>query len=557
VQRLAIALAILIAAALLSFRTVYEPDLGWHLAHGREDAAGRIVRTNVFSFTHPEYRQHYTSWLSEAVAYGAWLIGRDVGMQAVMALTLAAAFGLLYAACRRRAGVLLSIAILIPAFMVIEPRAIPRPHVASFLGMAAMTWLIQHASATRSIGPLRWAPVLIALWSNAHIECIFGILLLAIFAAGEWVVPSVLTRRQAARAVAIAAACLPAALVNPYGVGLFRYVYENASVPQLLAIAELAPAYWTQYRAFFIFLVLAGLAVVAPIRRIAVWEVVSTVVFAALGWRYLRLTPLVVFVAAPLIAARLTAISTRWWLDARAVVVTAAALAVFMARAPIVTLVTGFRAGDLQPPTFFSSRAIDFVRAEGLTGPLFNSNNLGGWLAWTLYPTVRTFQDSRLQAYPPEHFRRILEASRSQPAWDALVSDVDWAMLSIARPNTLSGAGRFPSAAWATVFWDDAVEIVVRRGSRYAPLVSVREYRVLRSDTELFDVVPRLTTPDVVQLRAEALRNRRENPGGFLAAAVLCVSADEPACVAAEQLAARDPTLDDDLALLRVLRGAK
>ena len=550
-------MVILIAAALLSFRTVYEPDLGWHLAHGREDAAGRIVRTNVFSFVHPDYRQHYTSWLSETIAYAAWRIGGDFAVQTVMALTLAAALGLLYAACRRRGDALPSLAILILAFIVIEPRAIPRPHVASFLGMAALTWLIQRAGATGSVRPLLWTPVLIALWSNAHIECIFGILLLAIFAAGEWLVPSVLTRTQAARAIGLVVACLAAALANPYGIGLYRYVYENASVPQLLAIAELRPAYWAQYRAFFIFVALAALTIAAPVRRLVLWEVAATIAFAALGWRYLRLTPLVVFVAAPIVAERLTTASTRWRLDKRAMVVTAAALAVFMARAPIATLVTGFRPGDLHPPTFFSSRAIIFVQEERLSGPLFNSNNLGGWLEWKLFPTVRTFQDSRLQAYPPDHFRGILEASRSQPAWDALVSQVDWAMLSIARPNALSGAGRFPASTWAVVFWDDAIEIVVRRGSRYAALASAREYRLLRPDTELFDIAPRLTSADADELRAEALRNRRDNPDGFAAAAVLCVFNDESSCAVAERVAVRDPTLDDDLALLRVLRGAK
>ena len=66
------------------------------------------------------------------------------------------------------------------------------------------------------------------------------------------------------------------------------------------------------------------------------------------------------------------------------------------------------------PDVVFSKRALAFARAEGLNGPVFNSHNLGGWLAWTMYPDVRVFQDSRLQAYPPEHFRAILDASRSQ-----------------------------------------------------------------------------------------------------------------------------------------------
>jgi hypothetical protein len=46
----AFAVAIAAGAALVSFRATYEPDLWWHLAQGRENAQGRFVRTNVFSF---------------------------------------------------------------------------------------------------------------------------------------------------------------------------------------------------------------------------------------------------------------------------------------------------------------------------------------------------------------------------------------------------------------------------------------------------------------------------------------------------------------------------
>lgn len=559
-QRLALALAILIASALLSFRAVYEPDLGWHLAHGRENAAGRIVRTNVFSAGYADYRQHYTSWLSETAAYGAWTAAGDAGVQLLLAVALAAALGLLYAACRAGAAPLPSFALVVLGVMVIEPRAIPRPHVASFLGMAACAWLIQRAVAARSARPLVWAPAVVALWSNAHIECIFGVALLGVFAAGEALAPSSLTRREAVRALAIVAACIPALLLNPYGVGLIRYVHENSSVPQLLAIAELRPAYWPQYRAFFIFLAAAALVLVAPVRRVALWEAAAALLFAGLGWRYLRLTPLVVFAAAPMIAARLDAMRARWRLDARAILVTALALAVFMSRAPMASFVTAVRPGRLHPPAIFPPAAIAFVRDEGLDGAVFNSNNLGGWIEWTLYPAVRTFQDSRLQAYPPDHFRRILEASRSQAAWDALVAGVDWAMLSTPRPNALSGAGRFPKPEWATVFWDDAIDIVVRRAGRFAALAAAREYRVLVPGSELFEIAPMLASPAADGLRAEAVRNRRDNPEGFVAAAVVCLADPgapdhERACADAERLGSADVTLDDDLALFRALRA--
>ena len=152
---------------------------------------------------------------------------------------------------------------------------------------------------------------------------------------------------------------------------------------------------------------------------------------------------------------------------------TALAAAVFVSRVPLTTMVGGVRVGGAHPDVVFSGGGAGVCpRRTGLNGPVFNSHNLGGWLAWTMYPDVRVFQDSRLQAYPPEHFRAILDASRSQPAWDALVSGVDWAVLSLPRPNALSGAGRFPDSDWATVYEDEAVEILVRRSGRYAGLAS-------------------------------------------------------------------------------------
>ena len=139
--------------------------------------------------------------------------------------------------------------------------------------------------------------------------------------------------------------------------------------------------------------------------------------------------------------------------------------ALALSRIPPRLLFSEFAAGTsaVEPQQFFSRQAINAITTAGLDGAAFNSHNLGGYLAWTLYPRVRVFQDSRLQAYPPDHFRGIIAASRSQADWDALVAGVDWAVLSVPRPNQLSGAGRFPASEWTTVFRDEAMEIVVRR----------------------------------------------------------------------------------------------
>jgi hypothetical protein len=552
IRRLMLALVFVLAGAVLSFRPVYEPDLGWHLAQGRENAAGRLVRTNVFSFVAPEYRQRYTSWLFDTAAYAAVTTGGDAALQGLQTCVLALTFAAVYAACRTRSAALPAMTLLVLGFLVLEPRAIPRPHLASFAGMATCAWLIERAVAARSARPLAWAVPLVAVWSNVHAECVLAPLLIAVFGAAEFLRPSVLARSDALRAIAIAAASLAATVLNPYGWGLLQYLFENLSVPQLLAIAELQPAYLPVYRAFFVYLGVTVVLLLTEPRRLALWEIAVVVVFGALGARYLRLTPLVFLVAAPMVAVRLTALAARGT-DARAMLVTALAAAVFVSRTPIRTLIAQVQPGAAHPEAVFPSSAIAFARGSGLTGPVFNSNNLGGWLAWTMFPEVRTFQDSRLQAYPPDHFRRLLDA-RSQEAWDDLVRGVDWAILSRARQNQLSGAGRFPTAAWATVYWDEGVEIVVRRTGRFSPLAADHEYLLLRPDAELFELAPRLSTADADRLRLEARRNHTQNRDGFTAAALLCIGGDEAACADAERVARRWPDLDDDVELMRVLR---
>jgi hypothetical protein len=366
-----------------------------------------------------------------------------------------------------------SLAVVLIGAVILEPRAIPRPFLVSFAGMAAVTLLIGRAAAARSARPLWPAVPLVALWSNFHVESIFGVALLGLFAVMEVGRPSALPRRQALAALGIAALCGLALVATPYGVGIVRYFRENAALPGILDIVEVQPPGLPAYRGFYAYLVILGVLLLAFPRVLRPWELLAAVVFGVLGARYLRLTPLVFLVTAPMVAARVGLLMARG-LTAAAVTVTAVAAAVLLSRVPITRMAAGIRTGGdaMAPAPFFSAGAIAYARTHGLRGAMFNSNNLGGYLAWSLYPDARIFQDSRLQAYPPEHFVAILRAARSQSEWDELLGGLQWAVLSVPRPNTLSGAGRFPANEWATVFADDAMEIVVRRGGDYAHLVT-------------------------------------------------------------------------------------
>jgi len=224
-ERIAVSLAIVAAAAVLSVRSTYEPDLWWHLAQGREALAGMLVRANVFSFTFPEYPQAFTPWLFDAAQYGAWQAGGGAAIQAIQALLLTATFGMLFAASRLRVPAIAAIAVLLLGLFTIEARAIPRPHLVSFAGLAACVWMIERARVRGRASPLLLAVPIVALWSNLHVECVLGVVLIAGFALAELARPVALSRREALVALAVAGAAGLATMANPYGWGLLQYLY--------------------------------------------------------------------------------------------------------------------------------------------------------------------------------------------------------------------------------------------------------------------------------------------------------------------------------------------
>lgn len=489
---------IALAVVALSFRAIYEPDLFWHFAQGRENVTAQLVRTNLFSDGFADYRQHYTSWLFDTSAYLAWRAAGDAGMQTLQALLLVVALLFVYRAGRLHAPASVAVSLVLLAVPILEPRALPRPHLVSFAGTAIVAWLLALTVTTGSARRLWWAVPLVVVWSNAHVEAVFGVLLIGLFAASETLRPALLRRSEALRALAVAAACAVALLANPYGWGLVAYLVENVGVPRIMRIAELMPPPPYPYRAFYLYLAILGVALASTPRRTSLGEWLIAVVFAALGLRYLRLTPLVCLATAPFVASRLNLLVSRG-VDGRAIVATAVLAAALFSRLPPSAYLTPprFGGGALTPPEFFSRGAIAFARDHGLHGPLFNSHNLGGYLAWTLYPEARVFQDSRLQAYPAAHFTAIIDATRTIQSWEALVAGLDWAMLSTPRPNQLSGVGLFPSSRWATVYADDAVEVVVRRTGRFgglaAPVAAAAVPNVLHALQQRDDVTGRWT----------------------------------------------------------------
>jgi hypothetical protein len=263
-------------------------------------------------------------------------------------------------------------------------------------------------------------------------------------------------------------------MANPAGPGLFAYLLENQRSSQVVQIAEFKPAYLPVYAAFFVYLAGAVVLIAWQYRSRAVSEILAFGVFALLALLHLRFITLFFCVSAPIVAICLSQLLSA---KSRMLLPVSGAIVAGMLLSPVPLDIRferlGVGPGHLEPPEMLSRAGVSFIRSSHLTGPFFNSNNLGGYLIWNLYPPARVFQDGRFQSYPPSFFQDIHNAYSSQKDWDKLVAGLDWAVLS--RPHyagALSGAGRFPQEQWAVAYRDKAFLVLVRRSGKFGGLAA-------------------------------------------------------------------------------------
>ncbi|KAB2954068.1 MAG: hypothetical protein F9K18_14035, partial [Thermoanaerobaculia bacterium] len=175
---LLVAATVLVATSFLDVE-IYDLDIWWHLAIGREILAHlEVPRLDHWTVLGAGRAYHDSHWLFQAAAALAERVGGMAGVQALMvglwALTLAAA----YRIARRRLPVegaaLLTLA---PLAAGLE-RILPRPELVTFAALAWFLVWLGGSDSWRPAGLARLALVQVA-WTNAH-----GLFVLGPFAVG-------------------------------------------------------------------------------------------------------------------------------------------------------------------------------------------------------------------------------------------------------------------------------------------------------------------------------------------------------------------------------------
>ena len=437
-----------------------DPDTYWHIAAGRWIwAAGAVPSADPFSHTMAGAPWHAHEWLAELILAGAYGAAGWAGVVALAAAAVAASLGLLMRALQRSLAPTVALAAVALTFYLAAAHVTARPHALALPLLVAWSAGLLAARGENRPPPLRLLP-LMTLWANLHGGFVIGLALAGFFAA-EAVLSAAgaPARRAALRGWGrfLAGAAL-ASLLTPQGIQGWLFPFRLMSLGFSLGfVGEWhAPDFTTvQPLELWLLAVLAatwGLGVRVPVLRLLL--LLGLVHLALSHARDAELLALLapLLLAAPVGEALGGVPSPRDGASRMSALV----LGLLMLLMTAAAITTGYRHED---PRIAPAAALAAADHAGLTGPVFNDYDFGGYL---IFEGRRPFVDGRVDLYGDDFMRAYAAALDAKG--DALPRLLDryhvaWTLLQPATP-AVAALDRLPG--WERVY-ADASAVVHRR----------------------------------------------------------------------------------------------
>lgn len=456
--------------------SVIDLDIWWHLKTGDwivEHAA--VPHNGLFTWTaanHPwvAYSWGYEILLSRAYAWFG-LIG--LGIYGTL-LTLGVAYSVYWMLRRLSGRFWLAFVLALFTGSAFLFNLMPRPVFFSMILFCVTLTFLLGANRTGRVQLLYYLPLIFLLWANLHIQFVYGLFAVGLLTAvtvvqsmaehrtwtPAWLQP---THLPSATLAAVFAACLIATCIGPYGFHLYPVIlsYAHAKAPYRM-IMELQPLSFRagSHYAELLIMVFAFFAVGRQ-RKVDVFKVLLLTAAGALAFRTMRDAWFICIPAGACIAdsfaeAHQPEARETWWQTAG---VLASVAALLLLLAPSVDFTR--RGLDRAISSYFPVNAVNYLRKNPTPGPLYNSLDWGGFLAWYM-PDQPVAIDGRTDLYGDEMDMRFFNTI------NGLQSTVDDPYLNQARTVILQRTN--PLANWLQTnpdfqlaYQDDLAVIYVRR----------------------------------------------------------------------------------------------
>jgi hypothetical protein len=344
-----------------------------------------------------------------------------------------------------------------------------RPHLFTF----AFVYLATRASqAQHQKGG--WAVLKVVIYTSMLANFHGGFVALPVIVAtaglghalsGAW---DVTRKRNTAKFGLAFVACLLAALVNPYGIALYRHVASllvSSGVTSL--IVEYQPPHFGTPEANvleWVLLALIGLPVVSA-SRIDRYRLCHVLVWLHLALTSIRNAPLFALVAAPALATLIDglplAVRAAWKRAERPAMfpVIATYSVLFLAMGGVT--LGGF---DLKKWPF---GALGALNREPLAARLFHEQDWGGLIAAECRPLRRSYLDDRFELYGKEAILEYVDVLSGGPAWDT-VRDRDHIEMVWLRPERGLAKRLLKERGWNVLFRDKVSILFKQEATRVA-----------------------------------------------------------------------------------------
>jgi hypothetical protein len=475
-----------------------DPGLGWHLRNiDAMRAQGGFLTEDPFSLT-PDgqpHRWYSNQWLGELPL---WLGERWAGLEGVAAVAALVVAFTLFCLYRMlvRDGLPWPAAVAWTALAAMGTSCswAARPNLFTMLFVLLIARVCVGFHAGRlSRGQTLWLLPLFAVWANVHGGFVAGFLLLGASLAIEAALAvsalepqdRAAARSRAGHLALLGAGAFLATLVNPYGLSLYRWVFQLLGDPYFMGLHEewKSPDFHSKGAMRYELLMLLFPALLALSKRrpnlVELGLVIAWLHMALTGFRYVALW---VLVATPLLARSCAAVP---WLQAQAERLRRSAPDSFLlhpgsvraswlwSTAVALGLLGWAKAAEgrfaRHEAEMIPARALDRVlelhsayrASHGREPVVFHNYNWGGYLTWHGWPGVHNWIDDRNEVQGEAHVREYFSITDAEPGWREKLAGVTLVIMHGGAPLT---TGLADSTDWRELYRDEYAVIFERVG---------------------------------------------------------------------------------------------
>ena len=524
---------------------IMDRDFWWHVTAG-DIMLHTHQRIQVDPFAHTRAGEPYLAtheWLAQIILSLLFTTFGATGIILLRGMIASICMGLLLLLNRRR--VFPNILLAVWAVVITKGSFLERPQLFTFVFFAlflllSFTFLDAQSLRTK----LRISIVFVLaelLWVNMHgAAALLGCATVSFLLLQEcwyWLRWRSEENKQTVFLLCGVLALMAAVLVSPpNGFGTLRYLQSLMNDQTILYIAEWRPREWPLYfRELWPFWLLA-LASLWYARQHRLFSLLLLLTAAYLSRQAFRHEILFIFVALALCfyhASRSERMDPlREWMEKRRrTVISAVLLAVLLlGRAAYARSMDFERQDNLYGFGQFdlARGAYDFIERENITGNMFNTYGIGGYLIYRGYPDRKVFIDGRNVDYGMELMTRTYAAGINPAVWKELSEryDISYALVDY---DAIREKDRLPYCAvlerdplWSLVYLDDWVAVYLKKTTDNQPTIDRLRYKHLRATAIQFDTnFSTVAETDLPAFIAELERMREGNEEGVKATIAL------------------------------------